>query len=232
VRDKDSNEQPFIPLWYPLYASIGDFFNPPVDEPLFDAMKKLRWQNLRLFLCMRGNENEDGYEQANAAIDTVNKNLEQYRQNEREIDDMERLLKKTAGEPASKEIGEKIIQEQHTVKDPQTDPAKVTLNWLRSKKRQYIIKHTEPDRSVLRSGALEFRNPPKTEWRITKPAAFIYRRLCEAAEKGEIPFAKDAIADFMINRLKRKDGKDITKDSLTKADNRTNPDKSRQIKTK
>jgi hypothetical protein len=102
VRDKDGNEWPFIPLWYPLYASIGDFFNPPVDEPLFDAMKKARWQNLRLWFCMRGNENEDGYAQTETAIAIVNKNLEQYCQNEREIEDTELLLKEIISRSARK----------------------------------------------------------------------------------------------------------------------------------
>jgi hypothetical protein len=92
VRDGDGNEQPFIPPWYPLYASIGGFFNPPVDKPLFEAVKRVRWQNLPLWYAMQGDENEDGYAQARAAVDTVNKNLEQYRRNERDIEDLERLL--------------------------------------------------------------------------------------------------------------------------------------------
>jgi hypothetical protein len=101
-RDSDGNEQPFIPLWYPLYAAIGDFFNPPVDEPLFEAMKEARWQNLRRWLCTQGNENDNGYARARAAIDTVNKDLEQYRQNGRDIEDLERLLEETetASRPA------------------------------------------------------------------------------------------------------------------------------------
>lgn len=94
VRDRDGNEQPLIPSWYPLYAAIDDFFNPPIDEPLFEAIKGARWQNLRRWLCTQGNENENGYARARAAIDTVNKDLEQYRQNGRDIEDLERLLNK------------------------------------------------------------------------------------------------------------------------------------------
>jgi hypothetical protein len=98
------------------------------------------------------------------------------------------------------------------------DPAKATLIWLR--KRQHIIKYTEPNTPVMLNGAIEHIKPPISEWRIAKTEAYIYRELCSAAEAGEIPFIKDAISDFMINNLKQKNGDDITQDSLTKADKR------------
>jgi hypothetical protein len=103
-----------------------------------------------------------------------------------------------------------------------------TLKWLCNKERLYITRHTEPEKAVVKNGAMEFWEPAKSEWRITKSVASIYRELCEAAENGKIPFAKSAIADFMINYLKMNDGTDITKDSLIKADERTKPDKTGQ----
>jgi hypothetical protein len=112
------------------------------------------------------------------------------------------------------------------------DPVKVTLNWLRNRDRQYIKRHTEPDRPVMANGAIDYIEPTKSEWRITKPAAHIYRELCKAAETGEILLAKAAVPDFMINNLRRKDGDDITKDSLTHADKRPKTDKRRQKPTK
>jgi hypothetical protein len=113
-----------------------------------------------------------------------------------------------------------------------TDPVKETIKWLKNTDRQYIIKYTEPETAVMLSGALSHIKPPVSEWRIAKPAAFIYRELMNAAENSIISLGKNAIADFMINNLKKKDGKDITIDSLIKAKERTKSDKSRQIPTK
>jgi hypothetical protein len=109
---------------------------------------------------------------------------------------------------------------QGTAAASKTDPAAATTRWLKNKERQYIIKHTEPDTPVMLNGALEHIEPSISEWRIAKPAAFIYRELCGAAERGEIQFTKEAIADFMINNLKQKGGGDITHDLLTKAEKR------------
>jgi hypothetical protein len=103
---------------------------------------------------------------------------------------------------------------------PQTNPVKATLKWLKSKKRQFIVRHNEPEMPIFENGAITHIKPSISEWRIKRTAAFIYRALCEAAENREIPLEIDAIADFMINNLKQKDGSDITKDSLTKADKR------------
>lgn len=109
----------------------------------------------------------------------------------------------------------------------ETNIIKVTLKWLSSRDRQFITRHNEPEIPILENGAIKYIKPSISEWRIVKPVAFIYRELCGAAEHGEIPLTRDAIADFMINNLKTKNGKEITKDSLVKAAERTNRNKSR-----
>jgi hypothetical protein len=110
------------------------------------------------------------------------------------------------------------------------DPAKATSNWLRD--RQYIRRYTESERLVMANGAIERIEQPKSEWRITKSEAYIYRELCKAAEEGEIPLAKAAVSDFMINKLRKKDGDVITRDSLMHAARRSKADKGRQRPTK
>jgi hypothetical protein len=118
------------------------------------------------------------------------------------------------------DMAEAQIPGQSRAAVPQTNPIKATLKWLKNSDRQYIVCHNEPEEPGFENGAMTYVKPSVSEWRITKPAAFIYRGLVKAAENREIPFAKDAIADFMINNLKTSNGKDITKDSLTKADKR------------
>jgi hypothetical protein len=100
------------------------------------------------------------------------------------------------------------------------DTIKTTLNWLARK--QWIKKELlEAKPPVPMNGGI-WEPPKEYVWRITKPAAFIYRALMEAAEKGEIPLEKDAdvIKNFMINNLKTNDDGEITSGSLTKADKR------------
>jgi hypothetical protein len=98
------------------------------------------------------------------------------------------------------------------------DPTKATLIWLRKKQwiKSELVEEKQP---VPINGGLWTPNNVY-ENRITKTAAFIYRGLVDAAENREIPLEKDAIADFMINSLKQKDGGNITHDLLTKADKR------------
>jgi hypothetical protein len=120
--------------------------------------------------------------------------------------------------PAEKTTPDAQAPEQ--IKAVQADTIKVTLKWLQ-RDRHYITRYTAPEKPVMRNGAIEYIEPSVSEWRIAKPVAFIYRELYRAAEAGEIPLAKDAVADFMINNLKQKDGGDIKKDSLKKAAKRT-----------
>jgi hypothetical protein len=121
---------------------------------------------------------------------------------------------------------------QGTAAASKADPVKATMRWLKNEDRQYIRKHTKQETPVMLNGVLERIEPSVSEWRIIKPVAYIYRELCSASERGEISLTKDAISDFMFNNLKLRDGKDITKDSLVKAKERTNSDKSRQTPTK
>lgn len=107
---------------------------------------------------------------------------------------------------------------------------KDTLKWL--KEKEYIFRYTEPEKPIMKMGCLDHFEPPKSEWRITKHRSHIIRKLLEAAKKKEIMLKEDTIIDFMLNNLKTKDGGDITKESLVKAVNRTNPDKHGQTRTK
>jgi hypothetical protein len=104
------------------------------------------------------------------------------------------------------------------------DPEKVTLTWL--KRKQWIKREQLKAKPPVPINGGLWEPPKEYEWRITKPIAFIYRGLMDAAENKEIPLEKDVIKNFMINNLKTKYGGDITSDSLTKAD------KSRQKPTK
>jgi hypothetical protein len=110
------------------------------------------------------------------------------------------------------------------------DPGKETLNWLR--KKQYIIKHTEPEKPVVKNGAIEYFEPPKSEWRITGTLARITHELLKAAKNKEIPLEEDMIQDFILNNLKTRLGDDIIKKSLSKTIRRTFGDNQGQTSTK
>jgi hypothetical protein len=131
---------------------------------------------------------------------------------------------------APKQGAAKVSQNE----DGDDEYATATIKWLSSKDRQWIKHYTEEAHPVgsIENGIEFSRQIDESRISKTKTVAFIYRELVKAAKEGEIPLKESAIADFMINHLKLKDGKDITKDSLAKAVSRTNSDKHGQTQTK
>jgi hypothetical protein len=103
---------------------------------------------------------------------------------------------------------------QRTMGAPK-DPIKLTLNWLRNK--QYAIHYTEEAQPLNMDNGSTIFTQQKNEWRTTKATAFIYRELVSAVKAGEIPLAESEVPGFMINYLRDKNGKEITKNATDKA---------------
>jgi hypothetical protein len=87
------------------------------------------------------------------------------------------------------------------------NPTKEAIIWLA--KKQMIKKHTFPEESIMKEGAIDRIKPASFEYRITRPATKILDALMEAADTSNIQLEKNAIPDFIKNNLKAKGGGDL-----------------------